>query len=95
MWRSGAWRDVAGTQRLTVEESNEELALHDLLHPDFLVPGETSPETRLRARCLNEQVERATPLSPSLREVHVLTYATNNSWSVYDNCVRGPQSFDK
>ncbi|KAL8580562.1 hypothetical protein ACOMHN_058005 [Nucella lapillus] len=80
LWRSGAWRDVGGEWRMTVEANNEELAIHTLIHPDFLTPGEHSPETQIRVRCLDQVLDQATPMSPALREVHVLTYATNHSW---------------
>jgi hypothetical protein len=73
----GAWRDVAGKWKMMMEEDNEELALHDLLHPDFLEPGEDASETRLRARCVDLTPTASTP---ALREVHVLTFATNDSW---------------
>lgn len=66
--------------RMMVEKNNEELALHDFLHPDFLVPGEEKTETRLRARCIGVHMDKATALSPALREVHILTFVTTDSW---------------
>ncbi|XP_076439835.1 uncharacterized protein LOC143279665 [Babylonia areolata] len=95
LWRSGAWRDVGGEWRMTVEANNEELAIHTLIHPDFLTPGEKTPETQLRARCLDQVLDEATPMSPALREVHVLTYATNHSCESSYRCVRLKQRADQ
>lgn len=91
--RDGSWRDVAGRWRMTVEERNEELAFHDLLHPDFLVPGEEASETRLRARCLEVQMDQpaAGMWTPGLRETHVLTFATNDSCVSGYRCIRMKQ----
>lgn len=68
---------MAGRQRIVVEANGEELALQDLVHPDFLHPGEVTPETRLRARCL-DIVDTSGPAD--LQTSNFLTFATNDSW---------------
>ncbi|KAK7488453.1 hypothetical protein BaRGS_00020238, partial [Batillaria attramentaria] len=79
--RGQAWRDVGGKWRMTVDSDGEELSLHDLLHPDFLVPGELTPATLLRVRCLELTTfaDSKTAAHNTLPEVHVLTFATNDS----------------
>ncbi|XP_070195691.1 uncharacterized protein [Littorina saxatilis] len=93
--RSGSWRDAAGKWRLDIESGKEELALHDLLHPDFLVPGEQASETRLRAICIDVRMDKPRTLSVSLREAHVLTYATNDSCKSEHRCFRFKQRADQ
>ncbi|PVD23393.1 hypothetical protein C0Q70_16662 [Pomacea canaliculata] len=82
---AGGWRDVAGRQRIVVEANGEELALQDLVHPDFLHPGEVTPETRLRARCL-DIVDTSGPAD--LQTSNFLTFATNDSCVSSYRCIR-------
>lgn len=87
--REHAWRDVAGKWRMTVDENGQELSLHHLLHPDFLVPGELTPATVLRIRCLEVKltsVGDTTTFNTNLQ--HVLTFATNDSCVSTLRCIR-------